>query len=350
VTAANLPALVVSPEHQAVGLAVRFAQAAKTDNTTTARLRDLLGQTRTPKHGVRPVRTRAWIPWCADQGIDPLGEVRPAHLLAWIADLRADGDAESSRNRRLSTVSAWYKYLVREGTVPANPVERIESGEKPNPAKKIYSTSPIAAPSQQQMLDLQLAADAEGVYASAVVALMSHTGARVSELAGADVESLGEERGHPVVTILGKGGKRRVLPLPPPAWRRVSAMLTAQTPAADRLPALTAGAKQARPLLVNPRTGERATRQSITRLLRRIACRARLGKAWTPHGLRGAYATTLLDNGVPIYDVQRAMGHVSTETTARYDHSHLDLDRHPNYRIAALLTPKTHQEERETPE
>lgn len=326
-TSENLPALIQQPDDRASALATAFAQAAKTSHTSAARLRDLLGHNRSP----------GWLPWCVEQGIDPLGVVRPAHVLAWVADLAAAGDAESTRNRRLSTLSAFYRYLVREDTVPVNPVERLDPGEKPKSAKKIHRTSPTSVPSEEESDAIQEAADQLGAYQSAVIALLANTGARVGELIGATVDDIGSDRGHPVLSLPGKGGTRRLVPLSPPVWSRVQRMLGERTTHDDRLPTLTVGAKPKRPLLVRP-DGNPEDRHGVARIVARVARRAGVGRLrLTPHGLRGAYATTLLAEGVPIYDVQRSMGHASTETTDRYNRGDLDLDRHPAYRMAEIL-------------
>jgi integrase/recombinase XerD len=328
VTAKNLPALVQQPEDHAAKLAVAFARAAKTSHTSDARRRDLLGYSRSP----------GWLPWCTKQGIDPLGLVRPAHVLAWVADLAAAGDAESSRNRRLSTVSAWYKYLVREETVPGNPVDRIDPGEKPKSAKKIYRTSPTHAPSREQVERLQRVADEDGPLASAFVALLAGTGARVSELANANVADIYQDGGHIMMSIAGKGGIVTHSPIPPAVWERVWRLVQDRTADADRLPALAAdGPGRARPLLPG-KNGQHVRRQTLARLLTRLLKKAGIGEGrYTPHSFRNAYISDGIYDGIPARDLQRAVGHLSLETTIRYDKSHLSPERHPNYRRAAQL-------------
>jgi len=324
----HLPAQIIDADDRAYQLAEMFAAGAKTAHTTDARRRDLIGAS--------AGRSPAWLPWCAARGVDPLGVVRPAHLLAWIADLAAAGDGESSRNRRLSTVSAWYRWLMREDVVTINPAERIQPGEKPKSAARVHPMSPTPTPSRAQVIALQATADAHSPTAGAIIALLATTGARVSELVDADVEDIGTERGHVVLSVPGKGGVRGILPLPPSTWHRVRRYLDTRMTDDERLPAVAAGSRPRRPLLARA-TGNRMTRQEVSRLLARIARKAGLDLELTPHGLRHAYATDLLDDGVPLYDVQRAMRHASAETTVRYDHGHLDPDRHPAYRRAAQL-------------
>lgn len=327
-TTDHLPAPVAEAGGRAARLARMFADSARTDDTAAARRRDLTT--------TGPGRSLPWLPWCAAHGVDPLGGARPAHLLAWLADLAAAGDGESTRHRRLSTVSSWYRWLSREGAVASNPVEGLRTEERPKSSSRVHPTSPTPTPSTGQVMALVEAADAHSPVASAVVALLAMTGARVSELVDADVEDLGTERGHVVLSAPGKGGVRRTLPVPPAAWDRVQRYLQARSADDDRLPTTATGPRQRRPLVART-TGRRMTRQEVARLLGAIARKAGIELALTPHGLRHAWITDLLDAGVPLYDVQRAAGHVSPVTTMRYDHSHLHPDRHPAYRRAAQL-------------
>jgi integrase/recombinase XerD len=334
----NLPVRIVEPNDRAKRLAETFATSARADGTIAARRRDLIGPMCSPRRGSRPARTLAWLEWCSANGVDPLGVVRPAHVLAWVANLRDFGDAESTRNRRLSTVSAWYRWLRREEVVRSNPAAALLAPEKPKSAKSIYSMSPTPAPSREQAKAMQRAADSCGVQAGALFALLATSGARASELCSADVEDIGQDRGHPVLTLTVKGGRKRVVPLPPSVFRRVQAMIDARTADEDRLPATTAGARPRRALLTQVRTGNRMTRHDVTRIVKRIGRLAGLDDlGFTPHSMRGAYITDLLDDGVSLRDVQKDVGHASPDTTTRYDHSLLNLDRHPAYRRAAQL-------------
>lgn len=337
VSAENLPALIPEPDGRAARFAAAFAASTDEPHTSAARRRDLLGASGPPRRGSRPARTPAWVPWCVARGIDPLGEVRAAYLLAWLVDLAAGGDAESTRNRRLSTVSAWYRYLKREQEVLVNPVDLLSSAEKPKSAKKIYRTSPTPTPTAEQVRRLQEVADSHSRLAAAFVSLLANTGVRISELARANVASIGQDRGHAILTVTGKGGAVKTVPMPPATWHRVFEYLESRSTDGDRLPTLTVGAGHDRPLFARG-NGNRMCRQELAKLLDRLIAKAGLEQhRFSPHSMRNAFITDLLDAGVPIYDVQRAVGHVSPETTIRYDKSHLDPDRHPAYRRAAQL-------------
>jgi integrase/recombinase XerD len=147
-------------------------------------------------------------------------------------------------------------------------------------------------------------------------------GLRISEASGTDVDDLGEEHGHRVVLVHGKGGKETLVPLPPAVGRAMDKAID------DR---------SAGPVLLNQR-GRRMDRHCATRRLRHLAQAAvvRLPKLH-PHLLRHTYVTTMLD----LRDVQIAARHADPRTTMRYDRARKNLDRHPNYILAAYMASAT---------
>jgi integrase len=171
-----------------------------------------------------------------------------------------------------------------------------------------------------EQVDALLAA-ATGVRDRAIVSLLADLGLRVGELVSLDVADVGTERGHRTVRFVGKGSKPR---------RRVL------TPAAgDALDAYV-GARTDGPLFMTS-TGGRIDRHAVFRLIRRLARQAGIAE-WqrlSPHSLRHAFATTARAEGVPLEDVQDAMGHADPRTTRRYDRDRHNLDRDPAYTIAA---------------
>lgn len=144
--------------------------------------------------------------------------------------------------------------------------------------------------------------------------LLGLLGLRVFEATGISLNDLGEEHGHRVVRVRGKGGKVVLVPLPPAVSRAV-----------DR----AGGDREAGPLLLN-RRGARMDRHAATRRLRRLASAAgvRLPRMH-PHMLRHTCVTTMLDAGVDLRDVQIAARHADPRTTMRYDRARNNLDRHP---------------------
>lgn len=340
---APIPVDAVVVEHplaRAYRAADAFADSKSSKNTRAAYRLDLTGCSRPlgkcePPHRHLEV---AWLPWCAANGVDPLGDhARPAVLLKWLTALENAGQSEPTRARRLAAVSGWYSYLERNGAVTRNPAAALTKDERPRSSGQIHYVSPTAAPDRKQAAALLAAADDDGPRTAAIVGVLMFTGMRVSAAVDADESDLEMLRGHHVLRVTLKGGRTTIEPLPAPAWSRLEAYLNTR-PAEPNLPALAAGATPARPLFARA-TGRRVTRQEVYRLLRRIAVKAGLGDIarLSPHSLRKAYISDLLEEGVPLRDVQLAVGHADPRTTERYDQRRMSPDKHPSYRRAAQL-------------
>lgn len=284
-----------------------------------------------------------WIEWCRARGLHPLDVNRGATLawLAWLASDRGAGrrpDAVTTMSRRLSSVSSWYKYLMAIDKATTNPAD-LATHQRPRVDKRRSNTLALSAAQSGQLL---AAADSDSPRTAALVALLLFTGARVGELLAANVEDITQQSGQPVLPVTGKGRRERLLPLPAPIYDRVSRYLASRDDS-NLLPAVAAGARPSRPLFVT-RTGRRLDRMQVRRDLKRLARTAGgdltpILDRLTPHAARHSYATDLLNDGVPLRDVQYAMGHADASTTERYDHGELNLDRHPTYRRAAQVSP-----------
>ena len=126
--------------------------------------------------------------------------------------------------------------------------------------------------------------------------------------------------------VCGKGTKVVLIPLPPAVGRAVDSAI---------------GGRTGGPILLNGR-GTRMDRHAATRRLRRIAQTAGVKIARPhPHMLRHTFVTTMLDAGVDLRDVQIAARHADPRTTMRYDRARKNLDRHPNYILAAYMASGT---------
>src|SRR6266498_3990031 len=156
----------------------------------------------------------------------------------------------------------------------------------------------------------------------ALVALLGLLGLRIFEACGASIGDLGEEHGHRVLRVRGKGGKVVLVPLPPAVARAIDRAVDGR---ADG------------PILRNT-LGARMDRHSATRRLKHLAATAGVRMPrMHPHMLRHTFVTTMLDAGVSLRDVQIAARHADPRTTMRYDRARKNLDRHPNYILAAYM-------------
>ncbi|WP_326553651.1 tyrosine-type recombinase/integrase [Micromonospora sp. NBC_01813] len=282
-----------------------------------------------------------WLTWCAGVDMDPL-RATFLDLNEYARTLEATVDSRSGRlltpatvARKLSALSSWYAFLVRLRAVPANPVT---DADRPR-INRDHSATIGLTPEQVDALFVAARADPRpsGPRNLAVLALLADLGLRVGELVSVDVADVGHERGHRSVRFVGKGGRARRRALAPDTAATLDAYLTGRAHAAgvpvDELDG---------PLLVTA-TGARLDRHAVFRLVRRLARDAGL-PAWdrlSPHSLRHAFATTARAEGVPLEDVQDAMGHADPRTTRRYDRDRHNLDRDPAYRIAAARAART---------
>ncbi|MEV0808851.1 tyrosine-type recombinase/integrase [Micromonospora sp. NPDC050200] len=276
-----------------------------------------------------------WLAWCAGQELDPL-RANFLDVNSYARDLEATLGARTGRPltpatvaRKLSALSSWYEFLVKLRAVEANPV----SGADRPRVDRDHSATVGLTP--EEVDALLAAADADtGPTAArnrAALAMLADLGLRVGELVSLNLDDLGAERGHRSVRFVGKGGKPRRRALTPGTAYAVDAYL------ADRAAAQGVGVAQLTGPLLATATGGRLDRHSVFRLVRRLAQAAGIPAAakLSPHSLRHAFATTARAEGVPLEDVQDAMGHADPRTTRRYDRDRHNLDRDPAYTIWA---------------
>ena len=263
---------------------------------------------------------RAFLDWSLGHGLDPF-EVRRPHIelyLRWMQEVR--GYKPATVSRRLSILSGFYRTCVIDGLLEHSPAEHVRRPHVP-------PESPTLGLNHLQFEALLAAArDSTNANDFALVAMLGLLGLRVFEATGADIEALSEVHGHRVLRVHGKGDKVALVPLPPAVARAV-----------DRA---TQG-RQTGPILRSS-TGHRMDRHCATRRLHALAKAAGVTTArMHPHMLRHTFVTTMLDAGVDLRDVQIAARHADPRTTMRYDRARNNLDRHPNYVLAAYMASGT---------
>ena len=253
------PALVTaSADADPVTLLVLGWLAAKrSENTRTAYARDI---GITPQR--RASRAPSWLAWCQEQGVHPVTGVTGLHVARYARQLDTAGLSPASAARKLAAVSGWYAWLAQRGHIAASPAAGI-ARPRADPG-----SSPTPALTRDQALALIHAADTapgpQRARTAALVAVLLFTGARVSEVIGADVGDLGTERGHRVLRVTRANGQRQSLALPGPAASRIDAYLAGR-------PGLTGV-----PVLFATRTGGRLFAADVWQAVRRLATRADL--------------------------------------------------------------------------
>jgi integrase/recombinase XerD len=237
--------------------------------------------------------------------IDDLNHVRPGSVSAHLADLRS-GPAPlsaASAARAASAVRGLHRFAAREGLADADPAADVKPPKLPKRLPKALDVDRV-----ERILGAVSGDDPRGLRDRALLETLYGTGARISEAVGLDVDDLDLDTG--LVTLHGKGGRTRLVPVGGYASRALDAYLVRGRPA------LAAAGRGTPAVFLNHR-GARLSRQSAWTVLSRAASATGLDGV-SPHTLRHSFATHLLDGGADIRVVQELLGHASVTTTQVY--------------------------------
>ncbi|WP_374377825.1 site-specific tyrosine recombinase XerD [Dongia sp.] len=237
-----------------------------------------------------------------------MAKAATADLRAYLGQLADNDLSPRTQARRLSALRQFYRFLVEDGRRGDDPTAALDAPKLGRPLPKLLSEEEMAALIKAcNELD-----GAEGARLLAMVELLYATGLRVSELVRLPVAVV--MRDQPFLTVRGKGGKERLVPLNPPARSALTTYLEAR-------PRFLGGAQNS-PFLFPSRGKEgHLTRQRFGQLLKGIALKAGVDPARiSPHVLRHAFATHLLDHGADLRSLQKMLGHADIATTQIYTH------------------------------
>ena len=243
------------------------------------------------------------------RGREQWGAVTLSDLKDYLAALEARGLAARSRARKLSALRQFFRFLLREEAVAANPAELLDSPRLPRRLPKVLGEPEVAA-----LLAAPNPATPAGQRDGALLEVLYATGLRVSELVGLTLKQLDLRRG--VVRPLGKGSKERVVPMVAPAVEKLQLYLS------QGRPRLLQGRQS--PYVFLNRRGGKLSRQGFWKILKNYA--RELGvRDLSPHTLRHSFATHLLSRGANLRVLQLLLGHADLATTQIY--THLDAAR-----------------------
>ncbi len=245
------------------------------------------------------------IEFLARQGITDPNHVTPTVLRTWIFSLHEVGLAPSSIRRAQSAVRTFFRFLLAEGWLSVDPTERLESPKiidrLPEFLTKEETQRLLNSPNPQKSLYWRDRSILELLYAS---------GVRVSELVGLLISGL--DLDDSFITVFGKGGKERIVPVGVPALLTLKRYLSELRPKLDQ-------AEGRGHVYLNAR-GRPLTRESVWKLVRDSGRRADINKNVSPHTLRHTFATHLLEGGADLAAVQELLGHVDISSTQIYTH------------------------------
>lgn len=245
--------------------------------------------------------------WLSSRG-HHLPEVTEAQLGAYFAERHVHTRA-STANRRLTVFKRFFRWALRERQIVEDPTLRLLSARQPLRVPKTLSEAQVEA-----LLQAPDVGDPLGLRDRAMLELMYASGLRVSELVGLKVYHVG--LAEHVLRISGKGNKERLVPFGAEAARWLAAYLQ------QGRPQILAG-QQSEDLFVTsrgPKPGQAMSRVMFWQIVKRYAATAGITSALSPHTLRHAFATHLLNHGADLRAVQMLLGHADISTTTIYTH------------------------------
>ena len=235
-----------------------------------------------------------------------LGGAKTSDVRSFLVFLRnEEGLAPSSVARCLSSLKSFYNFLYVESLISENPIETIAS---PRPWRKLPNVM-----SMQEVDALIAAPDINtlaGVRDLAMLELMYATGLRVSELVSLKMSAVNLEVGY--LRTLGKGSKERVVPIGDIAKTTIENYVINGRPLFQK--------KCRTEDLFLTRRGNSMTRQGFWKILKKYSIKAKIVGTVSPHALRHAFATHLLERGADLRSVQKMLGHADISSTQIYTH------------------------------
>jgi integrase/recombinase XerD len=238
-----------------------------------------------------------------------LEQADTAAVRDWLVGLSSAGLAPATMARRLSAVRQLHRFLFLEGERASDPTQSVDGPRLTRPLPKVLFPDEVRA-----LIDAaRLRASSEGLRLLALLELFYATGLRVSELAALPVSALAPDRRF--LVVLGKGEKERMVPIGSAARAALEDYLAVRE-------GFLIGRPRGRPYLFPSRSRRgHLTRQRVAQLLKELALDAGIDPArLSPHVLRHAFASHLLEGGADLRGVQMLLGHADIATTQIYTH------------------------------
>ncbi|MCK6432218.1 MAG: site-specific tyrosine recombinase XerD [Aquabacterium sp.] len=242
--------------------------------------------------------------WMAADNGRALDAARESDLLAYAAARHAESRATTS-NRRLTVFKRFFRWAVRERLVSTDPTLRLGSARRPLRVPRSLSEGQVEALLAAPDVD-----DPLGLRDRAMLELMYASGLRVSELVGLTLGRMGLREG--VVSVMGKGSRERMVPFGAEAQAWIERYLTQSRP--------TILQQRTSDALFVTRLGGPMSRQMAWKMVKKHALDAGILVPLSPHTLRHAFATHLLNHGADLRAVQMLLGHADISTTTIYTH------------------------------
>lgn len=235
---------------------------------------------------------------------DHLGELAESALKQYLVWLREQGLADSTVERKVATLRAFYSFLVKRDFREDNPASELTFRDRRRQLPTVWSEQEI-----DKFLNLPDVSSSAGCRDKALFEILYSTGARVSEAVGLNWGDYDREKEQLKVT--GKGGDERVVPLGPPAVKALENYIDSTSVSEDK------------PMFKNSR-GNRLTTRGVRYLVDKYSSRCSVSKSISPHVFRHSCATHMLNRGASLRVVQELLGHTNISTTQVYTHISTD--------------------------
>lgn len=236
-------------------------------------------------------------------------------LIAYKEQLLQDGLEHTSVDRHLATLRSFFRWLVDDGRIGSNPAEGVRFL---NP-RRLSRTIGFTDEEVRRLLDVPDLHGRSGSMHYAVLMVLFYCGLRRSELCALTMNQLGEERGHRVVRLRGKGNVERVLVVPPLVWRAIAHhfRMNRLEPGADPSAPVFPGARPARP--IDP--------SLVFYIVTRYARLAGIANRVSPHSCRATAISNARDRGVSDRAIQDFAGWASPDMITRYDKRRTSIEK-----------------------
>ncbi|MBT8454064.1 MAG: site-specific tyrosine recombinase XerD [Deltaproteobacteria bacterium] len=244
-----------------------------------------------------------FVAWLDDVGV-ALDQVDEPRVAAHLVMLSQAGLSARTQARALSSIRGFFRFLVREGRQPLDPTELLEGPRLLRKLPDLLNRDEVV-----RLLNAPSGTKSNRIRDRAMLHTMYAAGLRVTELTELELGDVNLEDGF--ISALGKGNKRRIVPIGAHARAALADYLSAVRPKWAR-PASRSCFLTAR--------GKAMTRQGFWKLIKRYAIEAGITKPISPHKLRHSFATHLLDGGADLRSVQTMLGHADISTTQIYTH------------------------------
>ena len=239
------------------------------------------------------------------RGVQKVADVTPDEIISYLEQVKKDGLNARSVNRGLAAVRGFFKFLLREKKIDANPVVNIGLA-------KVWARLPDTLSKEEMnfLLAQPGMKSPAAIRDTAMMELMYATGIRVSEIITLTMNSINWQVGY--LVVMGKGGKERIVPIGRSAYNCLFEYVNQER-------AKFMKGQRTNILFLN-RSGAGLTRQGFWKIVQRYVLRAGLNKKVHPHTFRHSFASHLLEGGADLRSVQIMLGHADIATTQIYTH------------------------------